>query len=810
MAHNDRYLFKLPLDEISGDKIYITRADPVMETEPVSSMTSKCHGSPKVIPDDVFGSCISLDGIKDSIELISVPNIFNQPLTLSLWIKPNTPDSKETSTILSFAKDENNLILVNITQESSIEISYKSDDISVTITNKIDSYDKWFHIAGIFDPVEKVLKMYINGSEVVGEQGVFTSSMEVNNKYILGYNGNDTGYYKGAIADLRVFPKLLTTDELKNIITSGQSAAATFKTTYPVDLHINDDNVNNIFYISDGEFINNCFFVIENCSSQKFVLKGKTGETASKDNFHFKLMFKPSTFEQSSNSTVMLKNIPGWSVTDLEMDKTGVLSFSLLYIEASSLVFAPGESVKFELEYTSADIQGGARGTTVQLLYKDIYYLNDNNSIEGNRIKAVDIVNQRGKKNIPLYVGIVGSNTILNDARAGTSAIGSRSSLLIRIMNTLKKDITNPGRNNLSLSKSTGEARSKFTLSFDDPAGEEWDLASKNQLNAITLQYRNPGNEYWQEIKDRNAGQGESPIFEIIPEIESLAPVTSIEIKLDNIYSNAPSGFSNIYINYEDIPGYWDGQFVVQVEKTPIVHKNMRRSKNVGIGIMPDDKNRLKISGNFNVSDGNFVLSSGSLAINTKIEPDEDTDTKMIVNGNINSFRKIKEKGYDLIPRGTIVMWHGSSIPGGWRLCDGTEGTPDLRARFVVGVGYNRHTGDCFTLGTTGGKSSIRLDTRHLPSHSHTIPDPGHSHSINDPGHDHKLFKLQESSTDEDDSSLKIYRRERAGDRYTQKSTTGITIRSKKTGITATNNTGSNNSFDMKPPYFALYYIMKD
>ncbi|KKM96561.1 hypothetical protein LCGC14_1176810 [marine sediment metagenome] len=38
---------------------------------------------------------------------------------------------------------------------------------------------------------------------------------------------------------------------------------------------------------------------------------------------------------------------------------------------------------------------------------------------------------------------------------------------------------------------------------------------------------------------------------------------------------------------------------------------------------------------------------------------------------------------------GMIKIWFGSiaTIPGGWRLCDGIDGTPDLRHRFVIGAG---------------------------------------------------------------------------------------------------------------------------
>ena len=42
-----------------------------------------------------------------------------------------------------------------------------------------------------------------------------------------------------------------------------------------------------------------------------------------------------------------------------------------------------------------------------------------------------------------------------------------------------------------------------------------------------------------------------------------------------------------------------------------------------------------------------------------------------------------------LVPSGGVILWHGASnaVPKGWAICDGTNGTPDLRDRFVIG-GY--------------------------------------------------------------------------------------------------------------------------
>ena len=56
----------------------------------------------------------------------------------------------------------------------------------------------------------------------------------------------------------------------------------------------------------------------------------------------------------------------------------------------------------------------------------------------------------------------------------------------------------------------------------------------------------------------------------------------------------------------------------------------------------------------------------------------------------------------NIIPTGVIVMWSGSiaSIPTGWLICDGTNGTPDLRNRFIVGAGST------YSVAGTGGSAA--------------------------------------------------------------------------------------------------------
>ena len=62
------------------------------------------------------------------------------------------------------------------------------------------------------------------------------------------------------------------------------------------------------------------------------------------------------------------------------------------------------------------------------------------------------------------------------------------------------------------------------------------------------------------------------------------------------------------------------------------------------------------------------------------------------------------------VPRGAVAMWSGEVPPKGWVLCDGKNGTVNLRNRFVMGAGTER-------IGTKGG--STRISMEHLPQHDH-------------------------------------------------------------------------------------------
>lgn len=138
------------------------------------------------------------------------------------------------------------------------------------------------------------------------------------------------------------------------------------------------------------------------------------------------------------------------------------------------------------------------------------------------------------------------------------------------------------------------------------------------------------------------------------------------------------------------------------------------------------------------------------------------------------------------IPSGGIILWSGStgSVPSGWYLCDGTNGTPDLRNSFIVGAG------NTYAVGATGGTADAIV-----VSHTHTatsvVTDPGHLHTFQG-GTNTGQGATGSGGVIANVTTLN-----------TATAVTGISVAT--TNATAgTSGTGQN-----LPPYYALAYIQK-
>ena len=153
--------------------------------------------------------------------------------------------------------------------------------------------------------------------------------------------------------------------------------------------------------------------------------------------------------------------------------------------------------------------------------------------------------------------------------------------------------------------------------------------------------------------------------------------------------------------------------------------------------------------------------------------------------------------GIEAFVTGMIILWSGAAnaIPSGFVLCNGSNNTPDLRGRFVVG--YSNTDGD-YDVGDAGGSKQVTLSESQLPSHNHSA-----SSSVSDPGHAHSYID-QYVAIDNGYRPWPASNNDCAARNInTGSQTTGISV------STTIGNTGSGSSIENRPPYYALCYIMK-
>lgn len=148
---------------------------------------------------------------------------------------------------------------------------------------------------------------------------------------------------------------------------------------------------------------------------------------------------------------------------------------------------------------------------------------------------------------------------------------------------------------------------------------------------------------------------------------------------------------------------------------------------------------------------------------------------------------------------GMIMMWYGSAnmVPEGWRICNGSNGTPDLTDRFIVGAGGK------YTVGNKGGESEHTISIDEMPSHGHQV-----TAGVNDVVGSFRTWKCdpQASGAFTQTNVGAICNSRNSGadpgwrvDLHVDKFFNNITF----------DKTGKGQAHNNLPPYYALFYIMK-
>lgn len=153
--------------------------------------------------------------------------------------------------------------------------------------------------------------------------------------------------------------------------------------------------------------------------------------------------------------------------------------------------------------------------------------------------------------------------------------------------------------------------------------------------------------------------------------------------------------------------------------------------------------------------------------------------TDNIVAKNMTITGNLSAKKLNILPKGVIVAWTNEIIPTSWVLCDGSNGTPDLRNRMILGSGGQK------PINTIGGKETVVLSEDNLPPHTHEYNTKNeHSQAQNLTVSKKVLEQYKEMGME----PLQLWQE----------------IQSVQTSAF-----GKNKEFSIMPPCFALIYIMK-
>ena len=549
-------------------------------------------GNVTLVPDDMFGACASFPGAAGSF--IEVPDSgelrIAGDVTVEAWVYLTGAPAEWVRIIGKGASAIRNYGLWYYAATWLFQRHSGSalQNCQTPTSGPPLQLNTWYHLAAVLQGNSASLYIHdLQGRFLLPQPEKTTwagPSATSADPLTIGYAGYHSSH-KGMLANVRVYKRALSQAEIERDIRADCMSLVAFRKSHPIDFRVYDDDEQAVLYISDDATGRNLNLELRNTSAQAIQLSDGQSAVASDANHHFALRFRPGTLSDSALKALInpqerakiLKQADQWDLYfQSKLPAANETAALYLLYKGPSKSLQPDERRVLTLQRMSAAPGSGARGTQVELIPRQLTAVGgDATPITGNRTQYVHITNHQGKKNIPLHVGFVGGNTVLNESKP-------TSPLRLRITNVSKDG-------EITLNAKASSKPSKFIISFDaqkQGQTKEWALVTTGDSKNVKV--RVDGREITPE-----GIEGETPEWPItFDAASSLAAGKHLQIEIAGIVSSLPTGHANLYVRYENIPGYWDGQFVCAVEKGPIISDK----GNVGIGTAPSNA-RLEVAG---------------------------------------------------------------------------------------------------------------------------------------------------------------------------------------------------------------------
>jgi hypothetical protein len=440
--------------------------------------------------------------------------------------------------------------------------------------------DEWVHIAWVKDGAS--YRLYRDGVLVATAPAPATIYSAPTDYWI----GKVDSFWRGRMAAVRVYGRALSAAEIWQVTEADR--VVPFRASHPIDFELRNEHGEHVLAIAEhpGGPGHDMELAISNTAGRPIVLRPLANATPSATNCHFTLRFRRGVLSAAA-AALQLADSDGWKASAPQTLADRVEIY-LLHTHSAPWPLAPGQTEVLTLRPLSAAAAGGARSARVELLTRQMSYdgAADGDTIEETRSHLLSIVNQRGKQNVPLHVGFVGPNQVLNigalDTRIGHTERGNK--LRLRIANMLRLDPAYPERS-VFVFDAAADAPSRLVLNVpmepeDRPNSMPWALGRSSELAAMTLalwigrrdhkgrlKLEQAPADLW-DIASQTLGTAREWTLIAKKRLE-LKSGECIEIELNDIISTLPAGLTDLTLHYH-LPGCWDGQFVVPIEKSAL------------------------------------------------------------------------------------------------------------------------------------------------------------------------------------------------------------------------------------------------
>jgi len=328
--------------------------------------------------------------------------------------------------------------------------------------------------------------------------------------------------------------------------------------------------------------------------------------------------------------------------------------------------------------------------------------------------------------------------------------------------------------------------------------------------NARMIEAATSDDSSWDVVDITTSG---FPVWKLTPNKLNTGNSNYIELKLSNIICQSIDR-ADVIVYHLGITDQIDLYQVMQVRVVPAAALTAEAVTSsiqiLNFSVSPETLNNInaptQVLLSWNVQNAGFVTLSGfgvvDAVVTNQAAKVEQTTTFVLTAFSASLTEAVSKSvtvavnpstASRIVPQKTIMMWSGdvNTIPPGWVICDGNNGTPNLTERFVMGAGKTapNSMGDATTHTHNIAQLSNNFSTAQAGSHSHIVPSAWYARGLSCG----KWSGIDAGS----DMKKNVTRTQSDG---THAHSVGVTFPAFTSGA---------NNQSYRPAWYALYFIMK-